>query len=61
MRYRCEGEQRAARWIEIGAQLARRYGTRDGAALDEIIGVAGLGVAKAIERFDLEDIRTFSR
>jgi RNA polymerase sigma-B factor len=53
-------EQLARRWMEIAEALVRRYRGRGG-DVDDLMAVAALGVAKAIDRYDIERTSTFGQ
>jgi RNA polymerase sigma-B factor len=53
-------EALAERWLEPAAALAQRYGRRSPADGEDLLAAANLGLANAIERFDLERGGTFA-
>ena len=53
-------EQLASEGLEVATSLARRYRPSSEARIpDDVLGAAALGVAKAIDRYDLERTNTF--
>jgi RNA polymerase sigma-B factor len=53
-------EQLASEWLDVAASLARRYRPSSDARIpDDVLGAAAMGVAKAIDRYDLSRANTF--
>ena len=53
-------EELARRWLEITPSLVRRYAPRESSLEEELLGAAGVGIAKAIDRFELSRSTTFA-